>query len=277
MTNHEDIQLDLWGNPIGPAAPERFQSLEEYEAFTEKFKPKKTTDDCYTPPAVYAAVCAFLRESLGVQGEFVRPFWPGGDYERYPYPEGCVVVDNPPFSIYSKIVRFYLSQGIRFFLFGPALTLMVYGCEATYVITDSELIYENGAKVRTGFVTNLIPGLRVWLCPDLKERIDQANVKSSKQQPKIRFPDCVATSATLGKIINQGVELKIYAEECIYTKDCGGRNLFGGGLFLSAEAEARRREAEARRREAEADHYDILVKLAPHQIKLIEKLNGKQP
>ena len=29
---------------------------EEYAAFVEKFKPKKTTDDCYTPPAVYEAV-----------------------------------------------------------------------------------------------------------------------------------------------------------------------------------------------------------------------------
>ena len=25
----------------------------DYEGFVEKFKPKKTTDDCYTPPAVY--------------------------------------------------------------------------------------------------------------------------------------------------------------------------------------------------------------------------------
>ena len=29
---------------------------EKYNAFVEKFKPKKTTDDCYTPPAVYEIV-----------------------------------------------------------------------------------------------------------------------------------------------------------------------------------------------------------------------------
>lgn len=29
---------------------------EEYKQFVEKFKPKKTTDDCYTPPEVYEAV-----------------------------------------------------------------------------------------------------------------------------------------------------------------------------------------------------------------------------
>ena len=28
----------------------------EYEAFTQKFEPKKTTDDCYTPAQVYEAV-----------------------------------------------------------------------------------------------------------------------------------------------------------------------------------------------------------------------------
>ena len=34
----------------------------EYEAFVEKFKPKKTTDDCYTPPEVYEAVADFVAE-----------------------------------------------------------------------------------------------------------------------------------------------------------------------------------------------------------------------
>lgn len=29
------------------------KKFNEYEGFVDKFKPKKTTDDCYTPPAVY--------------------------------------------------------------------------------------------------------------------------------------------------------------------------------------------------------------------------------
>lgn len=28
----------------------RQQTINDYDAFVEKFKPKKTTDDCYTPP-----------------------------------------------------------------------------------------------------------------------------------------------------------------------------------------------------------------------------------
>lgn len=29
---------------------------EDYKAFVDKFKPKKTTDDCYTPANIYEAV-----------------------------------------------------------------------------------------------------------------------------------------------------------------------------------------------------------------------------
>ena len=28
----------------------RQQTIDDYGAFVEKFKPNKTTDDCYTPP-----------------------------------------------------------------------------------------------------------------------------------------------------------------------------------------------------------------------------------
>lgn len=30
------------------------EKLEDYEAFVEKFKPKLTTDDCFTPPRCMA-------------------------------------------------------------------------------------------------------------------------------------------------------------------------------------------------------------------------------
>lgn len=69
----------------------------EYDAFVEKFKPKLTTDDCYTPQLVYDAVADWTESTYGVDRAcFVRPFYPGGDYENYPYKPGDVVVDNPP-------------------------------------------------------------------------------------------------------------------------------------------------------------------------------------
>ena len=94
-----------------------------YEEFVDKFKPKKTTDDCYTPPAIYEVIRDWACNEFEIDpAVIVRPFYPGGDYEHYEYPDGCVVLDNPPFSILSKICNFYLERGIKFFLFAPSLT-----------------------------------------------------------------------------------------------------------------------------------------------------------
>lgn len=48
-----------------------------YEEFVEKFKPKKTTDDCYTPPVVYDAVADWVASEYGVDRDnFVPLFTP---------------------------------------------------------------------------------------------------------------------------------------------------------------------------------------------------------
>lgn len=148
----------FWGDEEG-------ESSEEYEAFTDKFKAKKTTDDCFTPEIVYDTVkdWAISHYKLG-DAQILRPFYPGGDYEHEDYPEGCVVIDNPPFSILSQICRFFDEHGIRYFLFAPALTLFSTNAgKSNYVPVSASVTYENGARVNTSFVTNLGGG--VWRSP----------------------------------------------------------------------------------------------------------------
>ena len=71
---------------------------ESYEEFVEKFKPKKTTDDCYTPPSIYAVIRDWTCKEYGIDpSKIVRPFYPGGDYEHYDYPADSVVIGIPPF------------------------------------------------------------------------------------------------------------------------------------------------------------------------------------
>lgn len=90
----------------------------------DKFKPKLTTDDCYTPENVYEAARDWAVRRYGLEGaEVLRPFWPGGDYQGVEYPKDCVVIDNQPFSILSEICRWYDGRGIPYFLFAPTLTL----------------------------------------------------------------------------------------------------------------------------------------------------------
>lgn len=70
--------------------------FDDYEGFVEKFNPKKTTDDCYTPPAVYDYVLQYVADHCDIDGmTVVRPFYPGGDYESLVYPDNCVVIDKP--------------------------------------------------------------------------------------------------------------------------------------------------------------------------------------
>ena len=159
----------------------RQEVFEDYDGFVDKFEAKKTTDDCYTPEKVYDAILAFVGTLTPLEGRpIVRPFFPGGDFVNYEYPKDCIVVDNPPFSILSKIVRFYSAHDVPFFLFGPALTLFTApDCDLTYIIADADIIYDNGAVVRTGFITNLPSDIRIWCCPQLK----QAIAKAQEQPP----------------------------------------------------------------------------------------------
>ena len=130
----------------------------EYDAFVDKFKSKKTTDDCYTPPLIYDTIKEWVCKKYGIApANIVRPFYPGGDYEHYEYPEGCVVLDNPPFSILARICEFYLDRGTAFFLFAPSLTALSGRknvMRMNHIICDANITYENGATIRTAFVTS---------------------------------------------------------------------------------------------------------------------------
>lgn len=143
------MEKDLFGGQIltiKGAAKKRPKNLfTDYDNFVDKFDAPKTTDDCYTPPDVYAAVVNYVAKHCDLTArQIVRPFWPGGDYEHAEYPEGCIVIDNPPFSIISKIARFYISKRIGFFLFAPHLTLFSAGLDCTHVVVGETLFTTTG-------------------------------------------------------------------------------------------------------------------------------------
>ena len=64
-------------------AGENLSEDEEYLEFLEKFKARKTTDDCYTPEVVYNAVVNWLENEYHVKRkDFVRPFYPAATTRR---------------------------------------------------------------------------------------------------------------------------------------------------------------------------------------------------
>ena len=229
----------------------------EYAAFVEKFKPKKTTDDCYTPPAIYQVVLDYVVERYGIDSEkVVRPFWPGGDYEREEYPDGCVVVDNPPFSILSRICSWYMVRGVKFFLFSPTLTILSSTGRANvmatnHIVTKCTITYENGATVPTSFVTNMeTDGTVLESAPDLSDAIqavDDELVKAGKTQlPKYVYPDEVITAAKVNWFCAHNTPYRLNARDCCFIGSLdamGSKGIFGGGLLLSERAAAERAAA----------------------------------
>ena len=229
---------------------------DEYKAFVDKFKPKKTTDDCYTPENIYDAVCGWVEMEYGVSRDrFVRPFWPGGDYQRFEYPEGCIVVDNPPFSIITQIKNFYTSRGIDFFLFAPSLTLIggyKRGQGVSYIAAGADVIYENGANVKTGFITTLDDCL-LRSAPSLYDTIKAANdenqKKIKKQLPKYSYPDYVVTAAMVQQYSAHNTEYRLDERDAQFIRGMDaqrskGKSVFGGGFLLSERAAAERAAAE---------------------------------
>ena len=119
---------------------------------------KEKSDEWYTPPEVMDCINDYVSESLKIdKSKFVRPFYPGGDYEHFNYPEDCIVVDNPPFSILTKIVDYYLKNNIKFFLFAPQLTSSstMRKRPISCIIVKNQITYLNNKKLPTCFLTNI--------------------------------------------------------------------------------------------------------------------------
>ena len=227
---------------------------EEYQAFLEKFEAKKTTDDCYTPDNIYDAVKKWCIEKYGLKGKkIIRPFYPGGDYQKEDYSGDCVVLDNPPFSIISEICEWYTERNIPFFMFAPALTLLgIARGTMNYVACCVGVTYANGANVSTSFVTNL-GNKKIVASAELRELIEEANKenlrKMHKKLPKYSYPDEVLTATMLGYMAAHGTSLEIEAKDVHFIRVLdsqkeSGKGLFGSGFLLSEKAAAEKAAAE---------------------------------
>lgn len=268
-------QMDMFGNVS--------DGEEAYREFEDKFKPKKTTDDYYTPPNIFEAVTQWVMKEYGIKPkEIIRPFWPGGDYAREYYPPGCCVIDNPPFSIITQIQRFYNARGIRFFLFAPTLTLFSgRDTDSTYIPCGVQITYANGAEVNTSFATNL-DTCRVRSAPDLYKAVrvaNDANVKAvTKQLPKYSYPPHVLTAAAAYQYSRLGIDYRLEKSDCVRisaldAQKSVGKTIFGCGYLLSETAA---RENERCRRAAAERAATTVWQLSHREWEIVKELERKR-
>jgi len=260
-----DFVVELTGFDM-PEGPDWFENREryddsrqegndEYNDFLDKFEIPKTTDDCYTPDLVYDAVADWVSNEYGVKREnFVRPFYPGGDYQSEKYKKTDIVVDNPPFSILSEILNFYTEKDVKFFLFAPALTLFSSSSSSSCAIgAGAQVVYENKANVSTSFLTNLEMEYRFRTAPTLykavQDAIDQINAENGRELARNNFPDEVVTSTKLSYFSKYGVDFRVRRNESEHIRALDAQKetkqaIYGSGYLISEKAAAEKAAAE---------------------------------
>ena len=234
----EEFQLELFASDKKEPIKAEYKNYDEWIAHFN-VNPK-TTDECWTPSDVYDAVVRYVTTLIDMEGrEIIRPFFPGGDYENTEYPDNCVVIDNPPFSMFKKITQFYSNKKILFFLFGPALTIG--NGAGKFAISGAQIRYANGAMVPTEFCTNLPDVPAVFTAPTLGEAIKNcpSQGKKTKTLKSYSFPEELLSVSDLRTIASGGVYFAVEKVQNIRKLDLH-KDLFGNHWLISqAQAKAK--------------------------------------
>lgn len=249
----------------------------DYESYIAKFaEQEKTTDDTYTPKDVYEAVLKYVGEVYDLSDkEILRPFYPGGDYQNAEYPEDGVVIDNPPFSIFTEICRWYSVRHVPFFLFGPGLTIFSCCRFCTAVVISDNIKFDNGAKVCCNFASNLFGDTLITTAPRLNELIKSCKSQDYKAKlPKYVYPDNILSVSDMQIICRRGIDFRVSRSEAVLCRNLDNHpksGLFGDHCFIkTAKARAK---ARAKADAARAIH----IQLSPREQRIIARLDKENP
>ena len=243
-----------------------------YNEFVDKFKPKHTTDDCFTPEPVYEAVKKWVADRYHHDGVIVRPFYPGGDYKSYNYPKGCLVLDNPPFSIAAEIVRFYIEHGIDYFLFANHLTCFrLMGAGAKVVVAGCAIVYENGADINTSFVTSLGEN-DVEVSATLYNLLNDVQDVDNPELGSYSWPDHVISGALLGKL-SKFCDISI--PHVVYVLKIGDQDIYGGGGLVSDSMAEKLKAEKLKAEKLKAEKPKKAITLTAVERSIIDRLNAE--
>ena len=246
--------IDLFGNEDIKLIEKKANNpnlFNNYDAFLDKFDVKKTTDDCYTPKEVMDIILNYVNEKYPLENkQIIRPFFPGGDYENINYPYNAVVIDNPPFSIITKICKYYIERNIKFFLFCPHLTAFSSNIDATHIIASADITYENNATIKTAFVSNLYNDLKIIGDANLHLKFKELQEKNKVNLPKYEYPEHIVTVSKVAYCVEKGINIQFEKKDLKHYRGMDsqkkhGKALFGSRFIASNKAAAAQAAAQA--------------------------------
>lgn len=136
------------------------------------------------------------------------------------------------------------------------------------MVVDANIIYDNGANVKTSFLTNLEPqNLRIRTAPGLYQVVRKATEtilkETKKQLPKYTYPNYVVQSARINAYSKYGIEFKVPKSESFFVSQLDTQKekkkmIFGGGFLISEQCAAERERAEREQVERErAERFEL--------------------
>ncbi len=275
--------VDLFGNEqiqlIEKKKTSKKTLFTDYEGFVDKFEDKKTTDDCYTPKEVMDIIIDYVNDKYPLKDmQIIRPFFPGGDFESIDYPSNAAVIDNPPFSIITKICKYYIERDIKFFLFCPHLTAFSSDIDATHIIASADITYENGATIKTAFVSNMFGDVKIIGDSELHKKFKKLQDRNKANLPKYEYPDHIVTVSKIAYCVEKGVSINIDKKDLKHYRGMDvqkkhGKALFGSGFLASNKAAAAVAAAAAAAAANKKDNV-IVWELSPKELQIIETLGG---
>ena len=195
--------------------------------------------------------------------------------ERYPLPRrhyrsiyvpvseyaACFTVQYTGNKQFNFIFLSFQSQGIKFFLFAPGLTIIGLTRHANIICVGYTATYENGAKVNTSFVTNMTDNL-IESSSKLYKRLENADKENlrkikKKQLPKYTYPDNILTACRMNTLSRYGVDFAIKRENGYFMRDLDSqrkfkKGIFGCGYLISGKKAAELKAAELKAAELKA-------------------------
>lgn len=212
-------------------------TAEEYFEWLRKFERKHTTDECYTPPAVYEEIKEYVVKFFGLEGKTIeRPFYPGGDYKKAAesYDENTVVIDNPPFSLTAEIIRTYQASSVRFFLFTQMKTALHHIDKGVSVwFMPSNVVYSDGERVDTAFLTNIESSQCIRTVPELDFCVNPRRAKNM-YPPDLYIASHFRRMSLTGAALMIPIEPRMQRRVYIDSKR-GEVKIYGSGIELSPE------------------------------------------
>ena len=136
------------------------------------------------------------------------------------------------------------------------------------MVVDANIVYDNGANVKTSFLTNLEPqNLRIRTAPGLyqvvKKATETVQKEVKKHLPKYTYPNYVVQAARINAYSKHGIEFKVPKSESFFVSQLDAqkgkkKTIFGGGFLVSEQCAAEKERADRELAERErVEHFEL--------------------